>query len=461
MPLTIWRIAPIRRIVRRLIDRGRFDAAEALLKPALARWPGNAALLESWARIAHDTGRHGEAETRWRALLAVAPHSAFGLTALAANQREQGDLDRAKVTIDAAIALRSDDIGVYAEAARIATARYDHDEAVGFWQRIVERPDAPPEWRQSRDWNLVMLGRLDEAEAAIARSKNLAPAFRGHAANEIMLRMAQGRWGEAVALARAYRACDPQDAGGVDLLGHALQGAAFADAESAGEMRHLPVEIEQVDDPQTRGLMFDFESLGEDCEFGLVQRRYGAEPLGLLRWNAVALPQLVEALGARFEGLGTETQTELGIFALGEYRVRDRRYGLTMHTFAYRHQVEPEALLPKVLARLTYLRDKFVEDLASAKKVFVYKSAVADLDAVRDLHRALRAYGPVRLVWVVPLDQIPDGLARGLPGEVRRLGGDFHVAFLTRFGPHGGAWTILFDEWVTICRRLVPDDGAG
>lgn len=34
-----------------------------------------------------------------------------------------------------------------------------------------------------------------------------------------------------------------------------------------------------------RGLMLDFCSLGNNCEFGIAQRKSGAEPLDLLRWG--------------------------------------------------------------------------------------------------------------------------------------------------------------------------------
>jgi hypothetical protein len=50
-------------------------------------------------------------------------------------------------------------------------------------------------------------------------------------------------------------------------------------------------------------------SLGDNCEFGLVQRRGGAEPLGLLRFASIFLPieirleKLAAVLERKFEGL--------------------------------------------------------------------------------------------------------------------------------------------------------------
>src|SRR5579885_2880091 len=50
-------------------------------------------------------------------------------------------------------------------------------------------------------------------------------------------------------------------------------------------------------------LMMRFESLGENCEFGLAQRRCGAEPLGLLRFASAPLEKLLAGLEGRFEGM--------------------------------------------------------------------------------------------------------------------------------------------------------------
>jgi len=36
-----------------------------------------------------------------------------------------------------------------------------------------------------------------------------------------------------------------------------------------------------------RDLVLQFESIGDNCELGLVQRRAGSEPLGLLRFARV------------------------------------------------------------------------------------------------------------------------------------------------------------------------------
>ena len=52
-----------------------------------------------------------------------------------------------------------------------------------------------------------------------------------------------------------------------------------------------------------RDLVLRFESLGDNCELGLVQRAAGVEPLGLLRFADSSLDRLVRLLDARADGI--------------------------------------------------------------------------------------------------------------------------------------------------------------
>src|SRR6185312_11010618 len=51
-------------------------------------------------------------------------------------------------------------------------------------------------------------------------------------------------------------------------------------------------------------LVMRFESLGDNCELGLVQRRCGKEPLGLLRFANIMLPSLLRGVSTGFDRLG-------------------------------------------------------------------------------------------------------------------------------------------------------------
>jgi hypothetical protein len=128
-------------------------------------------------------------------------------------------------------------------------------------------------------------------------------------------------------------------------------------------------------------LFWKFESLGgtgQGCEFGLVQSFAGAEPLGLLRWTMIEPQYLIEALESRFEGVGSEEQTEVGFFSTQdpgnpEYITKDRRLKTIMHTFVYKKDMPEEKMLQQTCRRLTFLRRKMIQDLEDGDKIFVYK----------------------------------------------------------------------------------------
>ena len=50
-------------------------------------------------------------------------------------------------------------------------------------------------------------------------------------------------------------------------------------------------------------LVNHFESLGRGCEFGFLQRRAGAEPMGLLRFASMPLEGLIRGLQTQFAGI--------------------------------------------------------------------------------------------------------------------------------------------------------------
>jgi tetratricopeptide (TPR) repeat protein len=79
------------------------------------------------------------------------------------------------------------------------------------------------------------------------------------------------------------------------------------------------IEIDaNIQNSDTRDILMCFESLGgthQGCEFGNVQRHYGAEPLGLLRWAEMTPDNLMAALECGFEGVGDPENTHSGAAA--------------------------------------------------------------------------------------------------------------------------------------------------
>jgi hypothetical protein len=155
----------------------------------------------------------------------------------------------------------------------------------------------------------------------------------------------------------------------------------------------------------TAALMMRFESLGGDgpgCEIGLVQRQYGAEPLGLLRWMSVPPAPLIEAMRSGFEGVGSPQQTELVVENEDVYRTYDSRFDMNMLTFCGPADVEFSKMHERAIKRISFLREKLIGDLQETDKIFVYRTLrdSMTMDEIKQLKEAMSLYGTNRLLYL-------------------------------------------------------------
>jgi hypothetical protein len=214
----------------------------------------------------------------------------------------------------------------------------------------------------------------------------------------------------------------------------------------------LPIDIQAVtaaDHIQLHELMLHFESLGQNCEFGLVQRKCQAEPLGLLRFSSTPLPQLLRALEEGFEGMGDADNIVVNISPNGrEYMVSDKSYGFLYHAWVATGEMALEEVHRREVRRVPFLVRKLLEDLEGGEKIFVFKGmgAMADEEAF-PLAMALRRYGPAMLLFVT----LADAEHRGGTVEMRAPG--FLIGFVDRFAPGEDAYDFLLAQWVKICRE--------
>ncbi|MDQ2735635.1 MAG: hypothetical protein M3Y41_11660 [Pseudomonadota bacterium] len=169
----------------------------------------------------------------------------------------------------------------------------------------------------------------------------------------------------------------------------------------AAQPAERPVLVPSQKNRSARELLLNFESLGSDCEFGLLQRRYEAEPLGLLRWATTFPATLAKLLASRFEGLGELNHLKLSVTPWKECFVNDTKYGLGFHTFIGEHEIDASTLLHKQSSRIKWLRDKLVEELTDGSKIFVHKLNAPVPDAlISEIHTAMRRYGRNTLLVV-------------------------------------------------------------
>ncbi len=193
-----------------------------------------------------------------------------------------------------------------------------------------------------------------------------------------------------------------------------------------------------------------FESLGDNCEFGLMQRRCGIEPIGFFRWNYAKLESLLRALNNEFSELGTTAAMEISPHPpTREWIVRFPEYGFSYHTHQYEGAVTLDAVRAQQSKVLEFQKRKLLDDLRTSEKIFVRKGGdTLSLPPAIQLHSALRRYGPNTLLWVVPEDEmhrrgtvevIADGLLKG---------------YIDRYAPYTMA-VDLSHVWLDICRHAL------
>ena len=197
----------------------------------------------------------------------------------------------------------------------------------------------------------------------------------------------------------------------------------------------------------SRDTLQHFESLGDDCEFGVVQRFAGLEPLGLLRFAFIPYPGLLALLEHGLDRLGEPHDTALSRDPRGEIVVEIPSLGARYHTDIFGRPGEEPAILHDQLARLRLLGRKFREDLQAADKIFVRKGAdSSDLPAMRTLLAALRRHGNATLLWLTvaggtepigTVEVIEPGLLRG------------HI---DRFAAFFDQPDLNVEAWLEICR---------
>jgi len=193
---------------------------------------------------------------------------------------------------------------------------------------------------------------------------------------------------------------------------------------------------------------------GLGCEFGMFQREFGAEPLGLLRWADMPYEGLIFVLENRFEGVGAPENTEVFVNRENtrpEYCTRDRRDFMFMRAFVYEDEMPHERMQKQALRRIGFLKDKLIADLESGSKVFVYRLTDRNLTEAElaRLHRAVRSYGENTLLYVRYADAShPNGTVEGAaPGLM--------VGYIDRFkmGPDGElSASPPSASWLAICK---------
>jgi len=413
-----WRIG-----IAVLRDNGQIDDAKSLAEEGLERFPDEFALADERALISATEEDWEDAAERWADLRERFPDRPESYVTEVLARRNLKQLDLAEQLVEAARERFPNEVRLAAEAAWIACDRQNWNDAIALCDEIREQfPDAPQGYAIGT-FALLKEARIDEAEALIVPALERFPTDADVAVQYATTALEQADWSEARRRWEHVRDNFPDraetdfmltyvnrldhiteiDSGKVTRPAEA-QPTIVASTSSATRLRRAETPLgENPED--LRHLLLKFESIGDNCEFGIVQTRFGAETLGLLRWGTIFPGQLVEMLDNRLEGVGLPENTFAREDPTGEYVAGDNRY-FHMHTFINHHQAPAEQVHRQMCRRLSFLKEKFIEDLEAAEKIFVYKTSDehSDDQDLQAIWTAMQAYGPNRLLCIRPTE---------------------------------------------------------
>ncbi|MBC7634941.1 MAG: hypothetical protein H7251_04995 [Acetobacteraceae bacterium] len=333
--------------------------------------------------------------------------------------------------------------------------RMDWDLALQRWQALAHDMPMDPMGHGGVALSLLRMGKFKAARDTIAMLPSVLTDDIDLSIVMAQVASAQQDWTVALALWSALKARVPEHEKVVRGYGNALQQVSLMMLdESQGVGSERPPErqsIVAVDNPIARDLMMRFESFGDNCEFGLVQRHFGAEPIGLLRWTDVPAEQLARMLESRFVGLGEVDCSQIMLVGWGEYFIMDQAFGLGIHTWVNEHEGDAADIFARQTRRIRRLRDELLELLEEGGQIVVYRPRRRLDEMLRQrIFKALRAIGCNTLLLV----EAEDGT--NPPGTLRELAPGLVVGYISHLSPvpiNGRqVWDIPFDLWLEICR---------
>ncbi len=438
-----------------LRDASKLDEAETRAQEARSLFPLDWDISIEWARLP-GADRLGEACDRWAIVRDLHPDRVAAYTGSASALSRAGRAEECESVLKSAL----DRLGPSPELAQAlaeeATRRRDWPEAERRWRHFVERFP-----RASAYVGLATAlrdaGKLAEAEHLL---REALPQFPGHIELGIQYALVFSRmrdWPRALELWSKLKSQFPRHPGIQSRIDQELiharqdlgaQSSGSDDGPATAFQIPSILEDQAGSDLATDGLkqlFMRFESIGDTCEFGIVQRRFGAEPISLLRWASTAPDMLVTALDNRFEGVGDAEYTIVAV-SHGEYTTRDRRYHMFSHTFTPESAAPQDEFFAQQCRRMQFLRRKLLDDLTQGEKIFVYKSNRGITDKqIFSMYASIKNYGGSAKLMVVRIRDDDHEV-----GRLDRWDDGLFIGYTDRFS----TININIDNWVTLCQKV-------
>jgi hypothetical protein len=205
-------------------------------------------------------------------------------------------------------------------------------------------------------------------------------------------------------------------------------------------------------------LVSRFESIGQNCEFGLAQRAVQAEPPSLLRFAGIELTSLIRGLETAFLGIDDPAHFKVTSGMLDgrpEDMVFTERHWVRFHTGIFIDEMPDIAqVIARVRRYLGFLQSQFAATLARGERTLVLHHPAA-MDAAHALPVLSRlcAHGPNNLLYVTQSETMP-------PGTVRHEAGGLFHGFIDVLPPPDEPDRINVDAWLSMCANTLRLIGA-
>jgi hypothetical protein len=222
-------------------------------------------------------------------------------------------------------------------------------------------------------------------------------------------------------------------------------GGELAGVHQGGELTSVPNTAAPELCYDIPRLLLMFEGLGDNCDFGVIQRAVGIEPFGLFRFAACKPKDVGALLRTRFQCLGEPE--DLWLDEVGprrEYWVKSRQSSFEAHTERYADTDAAEVVRAALIEKIRFLKTRLIRDLSRGRRLCVWRGA-ADMKAIQEIAAQLQTYAPTCLLWV----KVAGAAQR--PGTVERVSDGLLLGFLSRYGDYDGGPRPPVEEWINVC----------
>jgi len=315
--------------------------------------------------------------------------------------RELGEVKEAEKIFLEAQKQYPEDLEIAAHFAILPAKRQDPVESASRWRAVLERFPGLFIFHGIAAVAHAQAGEYDQAEQLIREAfLNGVDNVALRTDHAIIAQYAEN-WEEAISRWDIVLQREPDNDVLRQLRGGAVMHHKLHLAVQPVPEREAGPDNTSCDTLNITEIVSEFESLGDNCELGLLQRQWGAEPVGLFRFSAITPPLMIELLEAELAPLGDPAHT-LITYDSDELVVYDDRGYFWMHSFVQRDQMDEQKYLRQQNARMTFLKRKLLLDLKASNKIFVCKDSRSPISdtTLREMSKRLNHFASNLLLGI-------------------------------------------------------------